>query len=75
MPDFQKHISFKLKERNVKHVRVSNSGEIKETYNFGDVIGQGGFGKVIAVVDKGTDTNWAMKIVSKAAVIKSGSSL
>ncbi|KAK4886165.1 hypothetical protein RN001_002436 [Aquatica leii] len=58
----------RLKERRVNHIRLSDSTDLRDTYAFGKQIGQGGFGTVISVYDKHAEKNWALKIVSKAAV-------
>ncbi|KAF5302300.1 hypothetical protein FQA39_LY10339 [Lamprigera yunnana] len=57
-----------LKERRVNHIKLSDSTDLKEIYSFGKKIGQGGFGTVISILDKRNDKNWALKMVSKAAV-------
>ncbi|KAB0791036.1 hypothetical protein PPYR_02836 [Photinus pyralis] len=58
----------KLKERDIYHVRLSDSSDLRSTYSFGEQIGRGGFGTVINVVDRQSEKEWALKIVCKAAV-------
>ncbi|RZC38824.1 serine/threonine-protein kinase 33-like, partial [Asbolus verrucosus] len=59
---------YRLKERNIPHVKIADANEIKVWYNFAEKIGQGGFGVVLAVTEKSTSKKWAMKIVTKATV-------
>lgn len=59
---------FRLTEREVKHQKISSAKELYDAYTFGNEIGKGTFGTVMAVVDKATNKNWALKIISKPAV-------
>ena len=52
----------------MKHIRVSNSEILHETYIFGDILGKGCFGTVVSVSDKSDDRQWALKIVPKTMV-------
>lgn len=38
-------------------------------YDFGEEIGRGSFGTVFSVTEKGKETKWAIKIVSKTKVL------
>ncbi|KAK5643262.1 hypothetical protein RI129_007107 [Pyrocoelia pectoralis] len=58
----------KLKERHVNHIRLSDSSDLRDVYSFGKEIGKGGFGTVINVIDRRGEKEWALKIVSKAAM-------
>lgn len=59
---------FGLVEREVKHLKITSAKELYDAYTFGSEIGKGTFGTVMAVVDKSTNRNWAMKIISKPVV-------
>lgn len=64
----EKGKTFGLIEREVKHIKISSAKELYDAYTFGNEIGKGTFGTVMAVVDKSTNTNWALKIISKPVV-------
>ena len=40
--------------------------ELQVWYDFGGKLGEGGFGSVMIVTEKGSNKVWAMKVVSKS---------
>ena len=42
----------------------------KDDFDLGKLLGQGAFGQVLEVIDKETQKHWAMKILSKAHIVK-----
>lgn len=64
----EKSEMFRLTEREVKHVKISSAKDLYDAYTFGNEIGKGTFGVVMAVVDKNTNKSWALKIISKPVV-------
>nr|XP_022903037.1 serine/threonine-protein kinase 33-like [Onthophagus taurus] len=61
------HASKLKKQNDVKHIHITDSSVLQTSYNFGQVLGQGSFGKVISVSEKQNGTTWAMKIIPKTA--------
>ncbi|XP_030763639.1 serine/threonine-protein kinase 33-like isoform X2 [Sitophilus oryzae] len=57
--------SFHLKDRNVKHIRVSDAQKVYDVYDFKEEIGHGTFGIVVLAVEKSNTKQWAVKIVHK----------
>ncbi|XP_044255729.1 serine/threonine-protein kinase 33-like isoform X2 [Tribolium madens] len=55
-----------LKVRNIPHIKISEMNELKVWYEFGEKIGEGGFGIVMAVKEKSNNKEWAMKLISKS---------
>jgi serine/threonine protein kinase len=51
--------------RNIPHVKIAEMNELKVWYDFGEKIGEGGFGMVMSVKDRSTNKKWAMKVVFK----------
>ncbi|XP_045197496.1 serine/threonine-protein kinase 33-like isoform X2 [Mercenaria mercenaria] len=58
-------------DKSIPHTRLENEDMIWETYEIGEKLGQGAFGKVFQVRHKSTDEQWAMKFINKE---KAGSS-
>ncbi|KAJ8913941.1 hypothetical protein NQ315_015178, partial [Exocentrus adspersus] len=54
-----------LKERSVKHVRIVDTKNLYEVYDFKEEIGHGSYGTVISTIEKQTGKNYAIKIVNK----------
>ncbi|EPZ31618.1 Pkinase-domain-containing protein [Rozella allomycis CSF55] len=52
--------------KEILHVHVKDKDEIKLIYDFGEVLGQGGFGTVRLVKEKGTENIYAAKVVKKS---------
>lgn len=57
-----------VKERYVRHTNIDNVSSLYDIYEFQEQIGQGSFGIVVAVVEKNTSKNYAIKIVNKFSV-------
>ncbi|XP_044762944.1 serine/threonine-protein kinase 33-like isoform X2 [Coccinella septempunctata] len=60
------HLLMKSPERIVKHIKIKDSSDLEHVFLMGSEIGEGGFGKVIAVREKNTNAKWAMKSISKS---------
>ncbi|XP_076252547.1 serine/threonine-protein kinase 33-like isoform X2 [Rhynchophorus ferrugineus] len=54
-----------LKDRGVKHVRVSEPQKVYDVYEFKEEIGHGSFGVVVLAIEKSNSKQWAVKIVHK----------
>ncbi|XP_068907394.1 serine/threonine-protein kinase 33-like isoform X3 [Tenebrio molitor] len=63
-----KQLYYGLKVRNIPHVKIAEMNELKVWYDFGEKIGEGGFGMVMSVKDRSTNKKWAMKVVFKTNV-------
>ncbi|KAJ3657948.1 hypothetical protein Zmor_009723 [Zophobas morio] len=59
-------IHYGLKERNIPHIKINEMKELQVWYDFGGKLGEGGFGSVMIVTEKGSNKVWAMKVVSKS---------
>lgn len=57
-----------LKDRGVKHVRVSEPQKVYDVYEFKEEIGHGSFGVVVLAIEKSNSKHWAIKIVHKNIV-------
>lgn len=57
--------SKEVKQRDIKHIRIENVSTLYEIYEFKETIGHGSYGTVLAVIEKSTGTNYAIKIVNK----------
>ncbi|XP_008191644.2 serine/threonine-protein kinase 33 isoform X1 [Tribolium castaneum] len=64
--EFTKTQHYGLKVRNIPHTKISEMNELKVWYDFGEKIGEGGFGIVMAVREKSNNKQWAMKLISKS---------
>lgn len=53
----------------IKHVKIRDSVEIQEHYQYRHQIGKGTFGTVYEVREKRTDILFALKIIEKGKVI------
>ncbi|KAL3266878.1 hypothetical protein HHI36_011029 [Cryptolaemus montrouzieri] len=53
-------------ERIVKHIKIKDHADLEHIFNIGTEIGEGGFGKVVAVKEKATNNKWAIKTISKS---------
>ncbi|XP_042343614.1 serine/threonine-protein kinase 33 [Plectropomus leopardus] len=62
-------------ERNVPFIRLQDDADLREIYEFGRKLGQGSFGVVYEATHIGTQTNWAIKEVSKPAAGSSKSEM
>ncbi|XP_060573843.1 serine/threonine-protein kinase 33-like isoform X2 [Ruditapes philippinarum] len=58
-------------DKSIPHTRLENEDMIWESYEIGEKLGQGAFGKVFQVRHKATNEEWAMKFINKE---KAGSS-
>ena len=55
-------------DKSIPHTRLENEDMIWETYEVGEKLGQGAFGKVYQVRHKSTNDEWAMKFINKEKV-------
>lgn len=55
----------------VNHVALDDERQLKEMYEFGDMLGRGNFGVVWLVTHLGTGERYACKIINKEKVQKS----
>ncbi|XP_045465336.1 serine/threonine-protein kinase 33-like isoform X2 [Harmonia axyridis] len=60
------NLLMKSPERIVRHIKIKDSNDLEQVFQMGTEIGEGGFGKVIAVKEKNTNAKWAMKSISKS---------
>lgn len=54
-----------VKQRDIKHIRIEDVSTLYGIYEFKETIGHGSYGTVLAVVEKSTGTNYAIKVVNK----------
>ncbi|XP_065052049.1 serine/threonine-protein kinase 33-like [Rhopilema esculentum] len=52
-------------KRAVNHIRIEDDNDIDEIFDFGIILGQGSFGKVIEAVSKSTKGRFAVKTINK----------
>ena len=62
-------------ERSIPHTRIADSSRIADTYDVGNKLGEGSFGKVHEGTHRETKEKWAIKSINKEKVNKCGSSL
>ena len=55
-------------KRAVNHIRIEDDNDIDEIFDFGNILGQGSFGKVIEAVNKSTKERFAVKTINKEKV-------
>ncbi|XP_048524374.1 serine/threonine-protein kinase 33 isoform X1 [Dendroctonus ponderosae] len=55
----------RLKDRDVKHIKISEAQKVYEVYEFKEEIGHGSFGVVVMAIEKAMNRSWAIKIVHK----------
>lgn len=67
MKDKQSHTKLKVRD-DVQHVYITNSAPLHGSYSFGEILGQGSFGTVLAINDKNDDKSYAMKVIPKTIV-------
>lgn len=56
------------KDRDVKHIKISEAQKVYEVYEFKEEIGHGSFGVVVMAIEKAMNRSWAIKIVHKNIV-------
>lgn len=52
----------------VNHIRFEDDKDIDDVYEFGVILGQGSFGKVLQAINKATKTKYAVKTINKEKV-------
>ncbi|KAL1505250.1 hypothetical protein ABEB36_004856 [Hypothenemus hampei] len=61
-------VNLRLKDRRVKHVKISEAQKIYDVYEFKQEIGHGAYGVVVMAIEKTNNKPWAIKIVHKNIV-------
>lgn len=59
----------RLTERDVPHDKIDSAKDLKVSYDFGRVLGQGVFGTVIEMRHRNTHKLWAVKIIDKQQAV------
>ncbi|XP_060532212.1 serine/threonine-protein kinase 33-like isoform X2 [Cylas formicarius] len=58
-------VQIHLKDRGVKHIKISEAQKVYQVYEFIQQIGHGSFGVVVLAIEKNNNKHWAIKIVNK----------
>ncbi|XP_050303246.1 serine/threonine-protein kinase 33-like isoform X2 [Anthonomus grandis grandis] len=57
--------NLRLKDRGIKHLKISEGSKVYAIYDFKQEIGHGSFGVVVMGIEKANRKTWAIKIVHK----------